>query len=80
MTLMDVPQLIEGLKKIHGSYGAAARACGMPEATMTKLRRGESANPRLNTLALLARGYGKPLIVYQDDTVDTHDDRDENGA
>lgn len=59
--MLDVPRLIEGLKEIHGSYSAAARACGMPEQTMTKLRRGERTNPHLETLGQLAHGFRKPL-------------------
>lgn len=58
---MDVPQLIEGLVERHGSVNAAARACRMPEGTMHKLARGERPNPTLETLRLIARGYGKPL-------------------
>lgn len=84
LDVMDVPRMIEGLKEIHGSYGAAARACGMPEATMTKLRRGESINPRLDTLELIARGYRKPLseviAMQENGGEDTHNDRTKNGA
>lgn len=58
---MDVPQLVEGLVRKHGSVNAAARACGMPEGTLHRLHRGERLDPRLRTLRLLARGYGKPL-------------------
>ena len=58
---MNVPQLVEGLRRKHGSINAAARACGMPEGTLHRLRT-EPRNPRLDTLRLLARGYGKPLV------------------
>ena len=58
---MDVPQLVEGLVRKHGSVNAAARACGMPEGTLHRLHRGERLDPRLGTLRLIAHGYGKPL-------------------
>jgi hypothetical protein len=55
--------MIEGLKVIHGSYGKAARECGIPEGTMTKLRRGERPNPRISTIEQLASGFPEPLSV-----------------
>lgn len=58
---MDVPQLVEGLRRKYGSINAAARACGMPEGTLHRLY-AYPRNPRLDTLRLLARGYGKPLV------------------
>ena len=61
-TVMEVPQLVEGLVKIHGSVNAAARKCGMPEGTLHRLHRGDRIDPRLSTLRLIARGYNKPLV------------------
>lgn len=61
LQIMSVPQLIEGLVQKYGSVNAAARACGMPEGTMHKLHRGERPNPTLDTLRLIAHGYGQPV-------------------
>ena len=73
---MEVPQLVEGLAKIHGSVNAAARKCGMPEGTLHRLKRGERMDPRLSTLRLLARGYGESFIDFarrMDGDRDTHE-------
>ena len=58
---MDVPQLVEGLRRKHGSINAAARACGMPEGTLHRLHE-NPRNPRLDTLRKIARGYDEPLV------------------
>ncbi len=58
---MNIPELVEGLAKIHGSVNAAARKCGMPEGTLHRLRISER-NPRLDTMRLLARGYDVSLL------------------
>ena len=58
---MDVSQLVEGLRRKHGSVNEAARKCGMPEGTLHRLHK-EPRNPRLDTLRLLARGYEKSLV------------------
>lgn len=52
--------VIEELKEEHGSINAAARAIGMPQATLHKLYRGEE-EPRLGTLRMIARYRRQPL-------------------
>ena len=54
---MDVPRLIEELVRIHGSINAAARACGIPEGTMHRLRLQSERSPRVVTLQKLASGF-----------------------
>lgn len=51
--------LIEELKKEHGSINAAARAMGMPQATLHALAHGE--RPQIETLRLIARYRRQPL-------------------
>ena len=58
--LMNVPQLIEGLVRRHGSVNAAARAIGMPQATLHRLYNGER-RPTLETLRMIAKGLDMPL-------------------
>ena len=57
--LLDV---IEELEEEHGSINAAARAIGMPQATLHKLKRG--SDPHLETLRLLARARRQPLWKF----------------
>ena len=52
-------ELIEGLKKEHGSINAAARAIGMPQATLHALYKGEE--PKVDTLRVIARYRHQPL-------------------
>jgi len=84
VAIMDVPQLVEGLIRIHGSPSKAARACEMPEGTLYKLRVGERKHPRSDTLELLARGYGKSLsemfAMNEGAEDDTHANGDKAGA
>lgn len=60
---MNVPQLIEGLIRRHGSVNAAARAIGMPQATLHRLNNGER-RPSLETLRMIATGLDMPLYEY----------------
>lgn len=53
-------EILEELKKEHGSINAAARAVGMPQATFWKLYKGEE-HPRLDTLRALAKYRRQPL-------------------
>jgi transcriptional regulator with XRE-family HTH domain len=57
---MNVPQLIEGLIHKHGSINAAARAIGMPQATLHRLYNGER-RPTLDSLRMIAAGLDMPL-------------------
>lgn len=52
-------ELIEELKKEHGSINAAARAMGMPQATLHALYKGEE--PKVETLRIIARYRRQPL-------------------
>lgn len=54
--LLDV---IEGITREEGSVNAAARAIGMPEATLHKIVKG--AEPTLSTLQLIAAYKRIPL-------------------
>ncbi|KKK76467.1 hypothetical protein LCGC14_0981650 [marine sediment metagenome] len=54
------PVILEGLKKDHGSINAAARAMGMPQATLHNIVGGEGT-ARLDQLQLIARDRKMPL-------------------
>ena len=54
--------MIEELEEEHGSINAAARAIGMPQATLHKLKKG--SQPNLETLRLLARARRQPLWKF----------------
>ncbi len=60
-SVMGIPQIIEGLRQRYGSVNAAARAMGMPEATLHRLHTGERDNPTLETLRRIADGLDVPL-------------------
>jgi predicted transcriptional regulator len=53
-------KVIEELKKEHGSINAAARAVGMPQATLHNMAKGEE-EPRLDNLRKIARARHQPL-------------------
>jgi len=52
-------EIIEELREEHGSINAAARAIGMPQATLHNLARG--ADPSIESLRLIARARNVPL-------------------
>ena len=52
-------KVIEELREEHGSINAAARAIGMPQATLHNLYRG--AEPTLDSLEMIARFRRQPL-------------------
>ena len=52
-------ELIEELKEEHGSINAAARAIGMPQATLHNLAHG--AEPTFDSLRLIAGAKNVPL-------------------
>ena len=54
------PDILEGLIKEHGSINAAARAMGMPQATLHNIVGGEGT-ARLETLRMIARDQRMPL-------------------
>ena len=58
--MTNLLEIIEELKEEHGSINAAARAIGMPQATLHKVYKGEE-EPRLETLRLIARHRRQPL-------------------
>jgi len=51
--------IIEGIVREEGSVNAAARAIGMPQATLHSIRNG--AEPTLSTLKLIAAYKRQPL-------------------
>ena len=61
VSVMSIPQIVEGLRQRYGSVNAAARKLGMPEATLHRLGTGERPNPTLDTLRKIADGLDMPL-------------------
>ena len=60
VAMTNLPEMIGELKEEYGSINAAARALGMPQATLHKVYKGEE-DPRLQTLRLIARHRRQPL-------------------
>ena len=58
--MTNLPEVIRELKEEYGSINAAARAIGMPQATLHKLYKGEE-EPRLETLRPIAKHRRQPL-------------------
>ena len=54
------PEILEGLIEEHGSINAAARAMGMPQATLHNIVGGDNT-ARLDTLRMIARDRKMPL-------------------
>ena len=52
-------EIIEELKGRHGSINAAARAMGMPQATLHAIYKGEE--PRMANLEIIARYRRQPV-------------------
>ena len=61
VSVMSIPQIVEGLRQRYGSVNAAARELKMPEATLHRLGNGERPNPTLDTLRKIAVGLDIPL-------------------
>lgn len=60
VTMNGLLVIIEELKEEHGSVNAAARAIGLPQATLHNIAKGKE-QPRLDTLRQIAKYRHQPL-------------------